>query len=165
MSLFENDEYRWRETYFLLMEAKRRPSGDTIRRALCDLNERYELSETRVDDEGCFESLTLYSPDDNAAMDVTYVDGEEVVQQTMELIDEMKRTASSGKESAAVRRLSNRDARLDVYHFEKLTFIGGDNDDDEEEFLDPGSLLIVLDKLAELCDGIAIDPQTGSILP
>ena len=32
------------------------------------------------------------------------------------------------------------DARLDVYHFEKLSFIGGD-EEEEEELLDPGSFV------------------------
>ena len=81
MSLFENDEYRWRETYFVLMEARCRPVGDVIREALRKENRRYEISDARLSPDGQFESLTLYSPDDNAAMDITYIDGEEVAEQ------------------------------------------------------------------------------------
>ena len=161
MSLFENDEYRWRETYFIMMKADRRPSGDAVRTTLKKLNRRYELSEPRVNEAGELESLSLMSPDDNAAMDISYIEGDEVTEQTGETIDDMKRSAATDLEREMVKRLPDCDARLDVYHFEKLTFIG---DDEEEEYLDPGSLLIVLDKLAELCDGIAVDPQTGTVL-
>ena len=45
-----------------------------------------------------------------------------------------------------------------------LNFTGGEEAEEEDEFLDPGSLLIVLEQLAELCHGIAIDPQTGSVV-
>ena len=78
------------------------------------------------------------------------------------MIEEMKRSDASDAERALVNRLAKCDARLDVYHFERITFLA--DEDEEEEFLDPGSLLIVLEKLAELCDGVAIDPQTGSVL-
>ena len=162
MSLFENDEYRWRETYFVLMQASGRPTGEVIHCALSKENKRYELSETRVSSEGFFDSLTLYSPDDNAAMDITYIEGDEVVEQTTEMVEEMKRSASSEEERAIVKRLAKCDARLDVYHFERITFLV--DEDEEEEFLDPGSLLIVLEKLAELCNGFPIDPQTGTVL-
>ena len=162
MSLFENDEYQWRETFFVLFVANHRPTGELIRTTLGQLNRRYQLGDTRVDENGEFESITLYSPDDNAAMDITYIDGEEVVEQTLEMVEEMKRSGVSDEEKTAVKQLSACNARLDVYHFEKLSFVGGE--DEDEEYLDPGSLLIVLEQLSELCNGIPVDPQTGAVL-
>ena len=38
MSLFENDEYRWRETYFVLFHEENRPSADAIVAALYDVD-------------------------------------------------------------------------------------------------------------------------------
>ena len=35
---------------------------------------------------------------------------------------------------------------------------------EEDEFLDPGALLIVLAKLANLCQGVGIDPQSGAVM-
>ena len=164
MSLFENDEYRWRETYFVMMKGDARPTGDSVQSTLKQLNRRYELSDPRTNGAGELESMTLQSPDDNAAMDISYIEGEEVTDQIAEMIDDMKRSASNDTERGLVRRLPECDARLEVYHFEKLTFIGGDDEFDEDEFLDPGSLLIVLEKLAELCHGVPVDPQTGSVV-
>ena len=61
-------------------------------------------------------------------------------------------------------RLREYDARFDVLHFERV----GDAEDAEDEepdgMLDPSALLLVLDALAELTGGIAVDPQTGTML-
>jgi len=163
MSLFENDEFRWRETYFVMMKASSRPAADSVQATLKKLNRRYELGTPRTNEIGLLESMTLFSPDDNAAMDITYIEGDEVTEQIAEMIDDMKRSASNDEERQLVRQLPKCDARLDVYHFEKLSFIGGD-EEEEEELLDPGSLLIVLEQMAELCQGIAVDPQSGSVV-
>ncbi len=71
MSLFENDEYQWRETYFVLFDAARLPSAPVIEDLLRNLNKNYELRDIRSSDDGRFESLTLFSPDDYAAMDLS----------------------------------------------------------------------------------------------
>ena len=46
------------------------------------------------------------------------------------------------------------------FHFEQ---VAGSNHE-EEDFLDPGGLLIVLERLAELCRGVSVDPQSGSFM-
>ena len=159
MSLFENDLYTWRETYFLFFPKAQRPRLADVEKALKKLGPHYELSDGRSDEQGGFESLTLYSPDDYAAMDITYVEGEEVYEQRDTQVDQLKQSAMATKGQIA--RLKECDARLDVYHFEQVVFSG---DDDEDEFMDPGSLLIVLQQLAALCKGIGIDPQSGEVM-
>lgn len=42
MSLFENDEYRWRETYFVLFEEENRPLAKDVQQALLKLDPRYK---------------------------------------------------------------------------------------------------------------------------
>lgn len=158
MSLFENDGYRWRETYFVLFDQQRRPSADDVEKSLKELGDRYELNNVRTDDAGRFESVTLVSPHDFAAMDITYIEGEEVIEQVRELGEEMKNATLSRDEMEKMARALECNARFDVYHFEQVSDAG------EDEFLDPGALLIVLEKLAELCDGISVDPQSGSIM-
>ena len=53
-------------------------------------------------------------------------------------------------------------ARFDIYHFEEI----GDSflDNEEDEILDPATLLLVLGRLARLCHGVGIDPQAGAVL-
>ncbi len=47
-------------------------------------------------------------------------------------------------------------------HFEQVVNFGDGGDADE--MLDPTALLVVLDALVKLTDGIAIDPQAGVML-
>ena len=60
MSLFENEQYRWRETYFILFEEPRRPTIAQVRKSLKQLGDDYELVDPRGDAQGRFETLTLY---------------------------------------------------------------------------------------------------------
>ena len=53
-------------------------------------------------------------------------------------------------------------ARLDLLHFEQLT--ASFSEDDDEEFLDPGSLLGVAESLAQLVNGVAVDPGSGTFV-
>ncbi|MCO6454530.1 MAG: hypothetical protein J5I93_04360 [Pirellulaceae bacterium] len=160
MSLFESDEYRWRETYFVFFQDQQRPSAAVVRKALEKLGDDYELVDLRTDEQGCFESLTLYSPRDFAAMDISYVQGEEVDEQVQELRQELRSAALSDEERAKLELLPRCTARYDIYHFEQVVDFG----DDDEDILDPGGLLLVLERLADLCQGLAYDPQAGAFL-
>ncbi len=164
MSLFENDEYQWRETYFILFEEENRPPAEKVEKALKKLDPRYEVQNVLSDDEGRFEALTLVSPDDYAAMDISFVTGEEVVEQTAELINELLKAAFTDEEKDTIRTLADCRCRFDVYHFEQLTFVGRDTESEEDDFMDPGALLSVMERIAELCGGVVIDPQANTIL-
>lgn len=164
MSLFENDEYQWRETYFILFDEAKRPLATEMQRRLKKLDPRYEVRNVRADEQGRFESLTLFSPDDYAAMDISFLCGDEVVEQTAALIGELLKVASGEEEKRRIRQLAQRRCRFDVYHFEQLVFVGRESDEDEDDFMDPGALLIVMEKIAKLCNGVVVDPQANAIL-
>ncbi len=164
MSLFENDEYQWRETYFILFDLARRPLAAAMQKKLEQLDPRYEVCDVRADEQGRFESLTLLSPDDYAAMDISFVGGDEVAEQTQLLITELLKGASTEAEKRRIRELSRFPCRFDVYHFEQLVFIGRENPDDEDDFMDPGALLIVMEQIAKFCEGVVVDPQANAIL-
>ena len=114
-----------------------------------------------ADESGNFESLTLRSPDDFSAMDITLVTGDEVLEQIEETVREMAKMTLTEEERKKLDQLAECDARFDVFHFEQLML----DDDGDDEFLDPGGLLLVLERLAKLCQGISIDPQSGSLMP
>lgn len=165
MSLFENDEYQWRETYFILFDEAQQPSARQLEQALRRLDPRYEVRDVRADENGRFESLTLIAPDDYSAMDISLVRGDEVVEQTNELMKELLKNASSPKEKQHIRDLSRYRTRYDVYHFEQLIFVGReDGDDDMDDFMDPGAVLTVMQEIAELCRGVIVDPQAYTII-
>ncbi len=161
MSLFENDEYRWRDTYFVLFLEENRPAADATLQALETLGPHYSVQDVRYDEQGKLESLTLLSPDDFAAMDISYIFGEEVVEQVNELVEELGIGKQSSEEAKRLKRIQACNARFDIYHFEQ---VGLPEEDDDEGFFDPGTLLIVLHCLTKLCKGIGIDPQTGTVV-
>jgi hypothetical protein len=163
MSLFENEEYRWRETYFVLFDQQNRPTPEQLVAAMQEVNENYQLADLRKNEAGEFESLTILSPDDYAGMDITFLSGPEVQDHTLELVEEMLPLVT-GEEKERLRKLPEFDARLDVFHFEQLTFTGPVDADDMDDFIDPGSLLLVLEKLAELTGGIGVDQDTGTLI-
>ena len=163
MSLFENDEYRWRDTYFVLFDSQNRPNVVEVEAALREMDRRYQLIDVRKNEDGMFESLTLLSPDDNTAMDITIMSGEEVAESLVELNTELKKTTLDPDQQEKVVQLAGCDARFDVFHFERLTF-EFDESEEEDEFMDPGALLVVLERLAEICQGVAVDPASNSLL-
>lgn len=160
MSLFENDEYRWRDTYFVLFHQEDRPSADATLKAFESLGPRYVVQDVRYDDQKRLESLTLLSPDDFAAMDISYMFGEEVIEQAASLAGELEIGQSSEHKAERIEHIKGCDARFDIYHFEQVV---APEEDDDEGFFDPGALLIVLQCLAKLCKGTGVDPQTGTV--
>ncbi|MCA9178384.1 MAG: hypothetical protein KDB14_28180 [Planctomycetales bacterium] len=156
MSLFENNEYRWRETCFVMVDSQTRPS---LRQVCEQLGVTFDLGQSTANEQGQLETLTIFSPNDFSAMDICFVGGDEVEEQMDELLSDLRRGLAEPAELERLDAVARCDARLDVLHFERVM-----EPLEEDEFLDPGSLLLVLKQLAELCDGVGVDPQSGTIL-
>lgn len=159
MSMFENDNYRWRETCFVLFDLKRRPKMADAIRAITALNERFELS-NQNDEDGLFDSLTVVSPDDFAGMDICYIEGPEVIEQSAVLIDDIKKLDTEAAPPVPWKQIKRYEARFDVLHFEQVP----EDEDPEDEIFDPSALLMVLESLTNMTGGVAIDPQAGTFL-
>ena len=156
MSLFENSEYRWRETCFVMFDGSTRPQ---LQQVQAKLDGQFELGDSTANEQGELETLTVYSPHDFSAMDIHYVDGDDVTETMEDLLSDLKQNDLDEKELAKLADIANCSARLDVLHFERVIEPAG-----EDEFLDPGSLLLVLEGLAQICRGTGVDPQSGTIL-
>jgi hypothetical protein len=161
MSTFENPHYRWRETYFVLFDEKKRPKTHALEKNIRSLNKRYEINNATSDENGMIESLTVISPDDYAAMDICYTADDEIREQAEELVSDLKKFAGDTGAEIPEKKILAATGRFDVLHFER---IGGEVDEEEDDMLDPGTLLIVLEALAKLTKGVAIDPQSGAII-
>lgn len=159
MSLFGDQRYQYRETYFILFDKSNLPTPDKIEAALAELGPKYETVETKMAGDG-FESMTVRSPHDFSAMDITCVEGDEVVAQIEKIQEEFRTITLTGDDVKKLSRLKSFDARFDIFHFEEIPE-GGLS---EDEFLDPGGLLLVLEKLATTCDGVVLDPQSQSLM-
>ncbi len=162
MSMFDNDQYRWRETYFVLFDAARRPTLKTMEKKIAGLNARYVLTNCRADKHGRFESLSVVSPDDFSALDISFLGGKEVREAAVTMAKELRGDTPRGEEPAELRRLATADGRFDVLHFEMVA--DAEDEDEPDEMFDPSTLLLVLEALVELTGGTAVDPQSGTIL-
>ena len=162
MSMFEDSHYRWRETYFVLFEAKKRPRLTTVMKAISALNKRFQLTNLSDDGEGRFDSLTVISPDDFAALDICYTGGDEVLEQAASLVEDLKKAGSDGPPPVPWEQLKRYDGRFDILHFEQIPEDAEESE--EDELLDPSALLVVLGVLAKLTGGVAVDPQAGTFL-
>jgi hypothetical protein len=161
MSLFEDSRYQWRETYFVLFQHQNRPKAADVKHSLAELGPRITVLHTHANKDGLLESMTVLSHADAAGMDITFVTGEEVTEQLAELKKEWKSRKLDATEQTRLQRLLHADARFDIFHFEEITDFPGDEDDGS---LDPGTLLLVLNRLAHLCHGLSLDPQSGELL-
>jgi len=162
VSTFETGGYQWRETYFVLFNSSNRPKLEAVSETLRALGPRFEIINPTGDAEGRFESITLRSPQDYAALDISYMAGDEVIEQGAAMAKEMKSAAMDEQEKNDLNRLKKCDARFDILHFEQVS---DDADESElDEMLDPSALLVALDALVDLTDGIGIDPQSGALM-
>ncbi len=157
--MLDNDDYRWRETYFVYFDVHRRPTLAQLQTALKTVNKRFQFDHPAADAAGHVESLTVVSPADYAALDISYLEGDEVEEQGAILADEMKSGVTDREERRQIERITRSTARFDIMHFEQV--IDGDEGD---EMFDPSALLLVIEALTELTGGIGIDPQSGTLV-
>lgn len=156
MSLFEDQNFRWRETYFVLFPRKHRPDHQKTDQLIYHLSQSYSLSEIRLDEQGRLESVSVLSTTDHAAMDICFLAGDDVQDQVTEFLVELAPTALSTDDQEKLELLRECDARFEVFHFERIQ--------EGEEFLDPSTLFNILDQLATAVSGVAIDPQAATFV-
>jgi hypothetical protein len=158
MSLFEDSEYEWRETYFLFFTPDHHPSAAEVIELFAPMKNRLQIREASDDENGKLEAMTIIASADSAGVDVSFVESEEVIEQRQELVAENKNTAWSAEDKPKWKQLLASDCRFDVFHFQHVSAGGEDGD------LDPGAILSVLSVLAKLCRGVAYDPQSGTFV-
>jgi hypothetical protein len=176
----KGDELLWLETYFIMFPSKRRPTLTQVEHALAEADPRLRLENLAADDDGLFESLLVESPEDHAAVEISYETGESVIEQNLEWAKQLQQQLPPKQ----LQQLVVADARLDVAHFERLQAGGppsnpaspqadfpddefGDDDFDEEaamEVFDPTCLLTVVEALSGLTKGLAFDPAAGEVV-
>ena len=158
-------ELHWRETYFILFPSNRRPTLMQVGAALGNINDRCQLKNREADEEGRFESILVDAPDDHAVLEISFEMGDSVTEQSLELAKQLRDELGPDQ----LKMLVQADARLDVMHFEQVEDIAisdwRETEEDEiDEMLDPTTLLLAVEALASLVDGIPIDPASGSVL-
>ena len=159
MSLGDEGELRWRETYYILFQAHNRPTIGQVEDALSDAGGRISVERIEGDEEGLLASVLVQAPEDHAALEISYEAGDAVVEQSAELAKQLKNEV----ESDQLQKLLAADARLDVMHFERVDTPSYE-DEETLDMFDPSCLLLVVEVLGNLTDGVTIDPASGDIL-
>lgn len=164
MAASDEDHFRWRETYFVWFDAARRPLLAKVEDTVRSLRGHFELSDAQADENGRIESLTVRSSEDHAALEIEYLEGDEVRSEAAAMAEEFK--AGDGAEPARLARLRRATARFEIMHFEQVdeSAAGGEGEEDDDEMFDPSALLIVLEALIKLTDGVGVDPQSGILM-
>jgi hypothetical protein len=161
MSTFDNPEYKWRETFFLFHSHDDRPLAADIEQALKAANPRFEIRELHSDDDGKLTSMTLIAPETFSAMDLSYAESDDLAEQIAELRQEL--TATDDDEREKMCRISDSDMRLDLLHFEQMSY-EIDDDGEMDAFFDPGALILVISTIADMCHGVGVDPASATIV-
>lgn len=159
MSLFENSEYEYTDTFFVFFKRENLPSIEVLKSAFADLGDRFQASKI-AEKEGDFESMTVLSPQDFSAMDIVLDLNAEVTTQIEELVGEFRTQTLTGDDRDKLQIFKQCDVRFDLFHFERQV----KGNDDPDAFIDPGGLLIVLEKLRSICNGVGLDPQSQMLL-
>ena len=162
MSLFDQDDYKWRETFFVMFRSSHRPDLATVELELDKLG-RFEISDQMSDDDGKVMSMTVIAPDDFSALDISYIAGDEVVDESNSLLEELVAEGVTPEEREQIDNAAAFDARFDIMHFQQIVDEDG-GDEEGMELFDPSALLKVLERLCKLTAGISIDPQSGTLL-
>jgi len=142
-------------------------------------NHRFQIENPESDEGGLLESILVESPEDHAAVEISYETGDAVIEQNLEWAKQLRKKLSADQ----LQELIKADARLDVAHFERIRIGGlddpddeaslfdsgypgeyGEDEDDPYEMFDPTCLLTVVDTLASLTGGLTFDPASGEIL-
>jgi hypothetical protein len=162
MSLFDDSNYRWRDTFLVLFDDEQRPTVELALSAIQQIG-KFEVRNSSESESQHIESITITSNVDLTGLEILYVAGAEVVEETEALVVELTEDAMLlGQENALV-QLSAANARFDILHFEKITENSNEPSDDDE-LMDPGSLLTVTAALVDLVNGVAVDPSSASFV-
>lgn len=154
-----DDRCEWRETYFVLFPSEKRPLLSEVETAVRKVGAHLQLSGQEADDDGRIEAINVQSPGDHSALEIDYHCGDEVALQVEELTQQLR---ADRAERDKLAKLKPCDARFEIMHFEIMA--DDMSSDENDEIFDPSALLVVLDALVELTDGVGVDPQSGTLL-
>jgi len=162
MSLFDDPNYRWRDTFLVLFDDEQRPPVALALAAIQKIG-KFEVRNSSESESQQIETITITSNVDLVGLEILYVAGAEVVEETKTLVIELAEDAMLLGQEHSLTQLSSANARFDILHFEKITENSNEPRDDDE-LMDPGSLLAVTAALADLVSGVAVDPSSASFV-
>ena len=120
MSLFSDNRYCWRETYFILCHPERRPKLASVEKGLAKLFPGLRIRDSQADANGHLEMRSVISLEDNAVLDIDYQAGESITQETMSLLEQFQYETQTTQSLEQIDRAREFEARLELLHFEQV---------------------------------------------
>lgn len=118
MSLFDDDRYSWRETYFVFFEPAKRPRLRTVRRELDEHAGTFRVLDQQATEEGKLERLVLASYEDHSALEIIYHEGKGVAGEAHALVESLL-PGCTAKEAERLGTAKRCRAKFDILHFEQ----------------------------------------------
>ncbi len=118
MSLFTDERYTWRETYFVFFKPERRPLLRDIRRELRSHAGTFRVLDEQSDASERLRALTIASYEDHSALEVSYKEGDAVTSEVQGLVETLGAVCTA-RERETLLRLTHFRAKFDVLHFEQ----------------------------------------------
>ncbi|MCL2005292.1 MAG: hypothetical protein FWG73_03920 [Planctomycetaceae bacterium] len=118
MTLFDDDRYDWRETYFVYFESVHRPKLADVRRALKTSAPFLEILDIKAEPTGDITAMTIASYEDHAALEIVYREGNDILAEAKHLAYTFKASATP-QELLQLKKVFQCRTRLDVHHFEQ----------------------------------------------
>ena len=123
MTLFEDDRYDWRETYFIYFEPSHRPKLPEVRRAIKTDAPFFSVLDCKAEPDGSLVALTIASYENHAAVEIVYREGKAVQTEIQHLVRSLKKEATA-TEQTKLQKIVQYKTRLDVHHFEQTADTG-----------------------------------------
>jgi hypothetical protein len=118
MSLFNDERYTWRETYFVLFDPAMRPRLSDVRRELQHVAGTLTILRDKAELNGNLTSMTVASYEDHAALEIVYHEGNNVPNE-IGLLAEILEKGCTTKEKEQLQKARNYRAKFEILHFEQ----------------------------------------------
>lgn len=170
-TLFENPEYEWRETLFVLFDGEKHPPLTEAEMAALVAGAEFsflEMAKVKAGPDGRPKSLVFLSPATGSAVEVHYRQGKTVLDQSRAFYQSVRGILDSDERRAWQKILPLASCYELVYFERPVSEIRlmeeFPEEPDEMDFYDPGTLLFLMEALTRRTRGVAVDPQSGMIL-
>jgi hypothetical protein len=118
MSLYGDDRYTWRETYFVYFDSTHRPKLADVRRELHAVAPLLKILDSKSEPDGRLTAMTVASYEDHAALEIVYREGNDVLDEIRGM-SAMLEIIASQKEKDQLHKIVQCKSRFDVLHFEQ----------------------------------------------
>jgi hypothetical protein len=118
MSLFNDERYTWRETYFVLFDPAMRPRLSDVRRELRHVAGALTILDSKAESGGNLLTMTVASYEDHSALEIVYREGNDVHNEICRLAEILEK-GSTAKEKERLREAKTCRAKFEILHFEQ----------------------------------------------